>query len=66
MPERRCEKATKLDQNGMAVEFVGLKDESAKAEERTARIQNAVTQMVLLGKKKGRPRKEETADEDAA
>ncbi len=49
-----------------SVELHGLKDESPEAESRSQRIQDTIAQMIVLGQKKGRPRKDDTLHEDIA
>ncbi len=50
----------------LAVEFVGLIDESADAEETNSRIQAKLANIIALGLKRGRPRREEDDSEEIA
>jgi hypothetical protein len=50
----------------LAVEFVGLIDESANAEETNSRIQAKLANIIALGLKRGRPRREEDDSEEIA
>ena len=50
----------------LAVEFVGLIDESADAEETNSRIQAKLANIIALGLKRGRPRRKEDDSEETA
>lgn len=47
----------------MTVELIGVPDESESAAARTERVEMLIARIILLGQKKGRPRKEQD-DED--
>ncbi len=61
----RLEKAVKLDPDDMEVKMTGRKDETTEAELRSKRIDELVAKIVLLGQKRGRPKKFESFDEAA-
>lgn len=48
-----------MSSNGIEVELVGIGDESLDAAIRSERVQELVDKMVNLGRKRGRPRKED-------
>ena len=66
MPARKNAKAVKLEQTDMKIELACTEDNSAEAEARSANVQDLVSKMILLGNKKGRPKKEEEQYDVAA
>ena len=66
MPARKNAKAVKLEQTDMKIELIETVDKSLEAEARSANVQDLVSKMILLGNKKGRPKKEEEQYEIAA
>lgn len=48
------------------VEFIGLTDETSDAEINEARLRSKIASMIALGLKRGRPRKEESDNEEIA
>lgn len=66
MPESKISKALKLNPEEIEVVLVGRDDNSMTGEARHKRVQESVAKMILLGKKRGRPSKEEESNEAAA
>lgn len=66
MPARKNAKAVKLEKTDMKIELIETVDKSSEAEARSANVQDLVSKMILLGNKKGRPKKEEEQYEIAA
>lgn len=58
--------AVDLDDEGMIVELVGVADNSVDAESRRDRVQILIAKIILLGRTRGRPRKEATDEEQIA
>lgn len=58
--------AVDLDDDGMIAELVGVADNSNDAEARRERVQTLIAKIILLGQKRGRPRKEVTDEEQIA
>ena len=58
--------ALRFDETDIVVELIGLLDERIDAEIQSARIQELTNRMILLGRKRGRPRKEIEDDEELA
>lgn len=58
--------ALRFDETNIVVELIGLLDERIDAEIQSARIQELTNRMILLGRKRGRPRKEIEDDEELA
>lgn len=50
----------------MQIELIETVDKSQEAEARSANVQDLVSKMILLGNKKGRPKKQEEQYEIAA
>lgn len=64
---RKNLRALKINETDIEVELIGLVDSDVDADIQSARVQELVNRMILLGRKKGRPRKEnEDHDELAA
>ena len=66
MPARKNAKAVKLEQTDMKIELIETVDKSPEAETKSANVQDLVSKMILLGNKKGRPKKEGEQYEIAA
>lgn len=51
----------------MVVEFIAIPDDSEESESRSERLDDLVAKVILLGhKRRGRPRKETTYEEEIA
>lgn len=59
-------RALKIDEADARVELIGLIDHELDAEMQSARVQELVNKMILLGQKKGRPRREEEDHDEIA
>lgn len=66
MTSLRLDKAVKLDPNDMEVTLTGRKDETPEAELKAKRVQDLVAKFIMLGQKRGRPKKNDEADNAAA
>jgi hypothetical protein len=66
MPESKISKALKLNPDEMEVILIGREDNSMNGEAKYKRVQASIAKMILLGKKRGRPNKEEESNEVAA
>lgn len=60
---RKDSRVMKACKDELKVQLVGLVDNRSDSEIQSARVQEIVNQMILLGRKRGRPRKE-IKDED--
>jgi hypothetical protein len=58
-----CERIT---EEPLKVELIGVVDENSDAQARIERVQKYLTEMVLLGQKRGRPKLEKESDEKIA
>jgi hypothetical protein len=59
-------KPTKFSDDDMQVEFIGLIDESGDADANEERVRSKIANMIALGLKRGRPRREENDNEKIA
>ena len=66
MPGVKISKAIKLNCDGMKIEIVETVDLSPEAEACSQRVQELVEKMIVLGNKKGRPKKDDESYDDAA
>ncbi len=58
--------AVDLDDEGMTVELIGVPDNSEDADARRERVEKLVAKIILLGQTRGRPRREESYEEQIA
>lgn len=58
--------AVDFDDEGMMVELIGVPDNSEDADARRERAEKLVAKIILLGQTRGRPRKEESDEEQIA
>jgi hypothetical protein len=66
MPEGKISKALKLNEDDMEMILLGRVDDSIDADLRHKRVQELVAKIILLGKKRGRPKQDEESHEAAA
>ena len=58
--------AVDFDDEGMTVELIGVPDNSEDADARRERVKKLVAKIILLGQTRGRPRREESYEEQIA
>lgn len=58
--------AVDFDDEGMTVELIGVPDNSEDADARRERVEKLVAKIILLGQARGRPRREESDEEQIA
>ena len=58
--------AVDLDDDGMLVVLLGVADNSDDTAARRERVQTLIAKIILLGRTRGRPRKEATDEEQIA
>ncbi len=58
MPKHKCAKAKVISSSDIKIELIAVADSSVDAEMRADRVQDSIAKMILLGSKRGRPKKE--------
>ncbi len=58
--------AVDFDDEEMLVELIGVPDHSEDAEARRERVEKLIAKIVLLGQTRGRPKREDSDEEEVA